>query len=157
MRTTHTTAVSPAHLPGADIPRFPVDIHLMARWDRQILFTRRTDQGYWLLPTSTLRTSETATAAVHRVANEQVALTADPAFTWLAGVQHHHDQGGNRLGLYFEVRRFHGIPLITDRRVHDQMGWFPLDRLPEPLTEPVRTALASYQSPEYYTESGWVR
>ncbi|WP_322767247.1 NUDIX domain-containing protein [Frankia sp. Cr1] len=153
-----TIVTAPQSPPGnVEVPRFQVDVHVMARWDRQILFTRQTAHGCWVLPTSPLQASESATAAVYRIASEQVVVVADPAFTWLAGVQHDHDPAGNRVGLYFEVRRFRGLPVIADRRLYDHLGWFSLDHLPEPMPASLGTALAAYQTPEYYTESGWSR
>src|SRR5262245_28286172 len=105
------TAVCAAPVGVADGPRFPVMVYVMIRWERDLLFLRHGRSAVWDLPKGNLGRGETPVVATERITFTTVGLRAYPGAVALGTVQHQRDTtGGARMALFFEVRRFDGVP-----------------------------------------------
>nr|WP_310723701.1 NUDIX domain-containing protein [Streptomyces sp. N2A] len=85
--------------------------------------------------------------ALIREAREEAGVVVDPTDVRAAVTVHHRSPaGGARIGVFFEVRRWHGTPQVMEPQVCDAMGWFPLDELPEPMVAYCRGGLDAYRA-----------
>ncbi|WP_314252829.1 NUDIX domain-containing protein [Streptomyces kutzneri] len=134
----------------------PVDVHLVLRRDGgngpEVLLSRRAGPvyatGLWHLPSGHLDPDEDMVEAVIREANEETGvLIAAPDVTAAVTVHHRPPQGGrSRIGVFFEVRRWTGLPRVREPDRCDGMGWYPLDALPEPMVAYCRAGLDAYRA-----------
>ncbi|MFG2235932.1 phosphotransferase [Streptomyces sp. NPDC048723] len=86
--------------------------------------------------------------AVIREAREEtgVLITA-PDVTAAVTVHHRPPRGGSsRIGVFFEVRRWTGLPRVREPDRCDGMGWYPLGALPEPMVAYCRAGLDAYRA-----------
>ncbi|MGQ4485410.1 phosphotransferase [Streptomyces sp. SAS_281] len=132
----------------------PVDAHLLAVRDGvrgpEVLLSRRTGGGYasglWHAPSGHVE-CETVVDAVVRETLEETGLVVDPAHVRAAVTVHHRPPVGRaRVGVFFEVRRWHGTPRVMEPDKCDAMGWFALDELPEPMVAYCRAGLDAYRA-----------
>ncbi|CAL9361120.1 hypothetical protein SUDANB105_00667 [Streptomyces sp. enrichment culture] len=141
---------------GAQRHTEPLDVHLIAlrhgTAGPEVLLSRRAGDVYaagcWHLPSGHLDGPwEDMVTAIVRETREETGVVVDPADVRAAVTIHHRSPaGGARIGVFFEVRRWHGTPQVMEPRVCDAMGWFPLDELPEPMVAYCRAGLDAYQA-----------
>ncbi|WP_345671609.1 NUDIX hydrolase [Streptomyces similanensis] len=134
----------------------PLDVHLIAVRDgtagTEVLLSRRAGDVYaagcWHLPSGHLDGPwEDVVTALVRETREETGLVVDPAEVRAALTVHHRSPaGGARLGVFFEVRRWHGAPQVREPQVCDAIGWFPIDALPEPMVAYCRAGLDAYRA-----------
>ncbi|MFJ5829424.1 NUDIX domain-containing protein [Streptomyces sp. NPDC093089] len=132
----------------------PVDVHLIAvregRQGPEVLLSRRAGDvyaaGLWHAPSGHVE-RETVVTAVVRETREETGLVVDPADVRAAVTVHHRPPGGReRVGFFFEVRRWQGSPRVAEPDKCDAMGWFPLDALPDPMVAYCRAGLDAYRA-----------
>ncbi|WP_239484322.1 NUDIX domain-containing protein [Streptomyces sp. CS081A] len=134
----------------------PVDVHLIAVRDgeegREVLLSRRAGDvyaaGHWHFPSGHVDgPGEDVVTALVREAREETGLVVDPDDVRAAVVVHHRAPGGSaRVGFFFEVRRWTGMPRIMEPQLCDGMGWFPFAALPEPMVGYCRAGLDAYRA-----------
>ncbi|MGW2033763.1 phosphotransferase [Streptomyces sp. NPDC001811] len=134
----------------------PLDVHLIAVRDgtagTEVLLSRRAGDVYaagcWHLPSGHLDGPwEHMVTALVRETREETGMVVDPADVRAAVTVHHRSPaGGARVGVFFEVRRWHGTPQVMEPAVCDAMGWFALDKLPEPMVAYCRAGLDAYRA-----------
>ncbi|MFG2907372.1 phosphotransferase [Kitasatospora sp. NPDC048286] len=133
----------------------PVDVHLILRRDGatgpEVLLSRRAGQvyasGLLHLPSGHLDgPHEDAVQALIREAKEETGVTIDPADVRHAVTVHHRNPAGSaRIGLFFEVRHWHGKPRTMEPAVCDAMDFYPLANLPSPMVAYCRAGLDAYR------------
>ncbi|WP_234353232.1 phosphotransferase [Streptomyces ardesiacus] len=85
--------------------------------------------------------------ALVRETREETGVVVAPADVRAAVTVHHRSpDGGACVGVFFEVRRWHGTPQVLEPQVCDAMDWFPLDELPEPMVAYCRAGLDAYRA-----------
>lgn len=134
----------------------PLDVHLLALRDGtagpEVLLSRRAGDVYaagcWHLVSGHLDGPwEDMVTALIRETREEAGIVVDTADVCAAVTVHHRSPaGGARMGVFFEVRRWHGTPQVREPQVCDAMGWFPLDELPEPMVAYCRAGLDAYRA-----------
>ncbi|WP_327378790.1 phosphotransferase (plasmid) [Streptomyces sp. NBC_01216] len=134
----------------------PLDVHLIAVRDGaagpEVLLSRRAGDVYaagcWHLVSGHLDGPwEDVVTALVRETREEASVIVDPADVRAAVTVHHRSPaGGARLGVFFEVKRWDGIPQVMEHRVCDAMEWFPFDNLPEPMVAYCRAGLDAYRA-----------
>ncbi|MFF8908735.1 phosphotransferase [Streptomyces olivaceoviridis] len=134
----------------------PLDVHLIAVRDgtagTEVLLSRRAGDVYaagcWHLPSGHLDGPwEDIVTALVRETREETGVVVDPADVRAAVTVHHRSPaGGARVGVFFEVRRWHGTPQVMEPQVCDAMGWFAIDELPEPMVAYCRAGLDAYRA-----------
>ncbi|MFF2144635.1 phosphotransferase [Kitasatospora sp. NPDC058190] len=134
----------------------PVDVHLILRRDGaagpEVLLSRRAGQvyasGLLHLPSGHHDgPHEDVVQALIREAKEETGVGIEPADVRHAVTVHHRNPaGGARIGVFFEVRHWHGEPRIMEPAVCDAMGWYPLADLPSPMVAYCRAGLDAYQA-----------
>ncbi|WP_086825112.1 phosphotransferase [Streptomyces sp. NRRL B-24572] len=134
----------------------PLDVHLIAVRDGtagpEVLLSRRAGDVYaagcWHLPSGHLDGPwEDMVTALVRETREETGVVVDPTDVRAAVTVHHRSPGGGaRVGMFFEVRRWHGTPQVTEHKVCDAMGWFSFDELPDPMVAYCRAGLDAYRA-----------
>ncbi|MEV0275952.1 methyltransferase domain-containing protein [Streptomyces sp. NPDC050610] len=134
-----------------------VDVHLILRRGGDVLLGRRLDTGYadGLLhaPSGHLEDGEDVRAAVIREAREETGVVLDPGLLRVALVMQHRAPGGAaRIGWFFEADVAEGCGEPVNREPHkcSQLGWFPLDALPQDMVAYCRAALDAYRRGERF-------
>ncbi|MFD0623103.1 NUDIX domain-containing protein [Streptomyces sanglieri] len=90
---------------------------------------------------------EDVVAALIREAAEETGVSIKPAAVRFAVLVHHRAPGGGvRVGMFFEVRAWQGVPRVREPAVCDAMCWFPLDVLPASMVAYCRAGLDAYRS-----------
>jgi hypothetical protein len=136
----------------------PVDVHLlMWRVDGSLLLTRSVEpEAPWRLPSGGLRSGETAREAVLRLADDMVSVTTMMAHIWMAHVAHHHYPGeGERLGLFFRITHWRGIPAPGRAGRTRRLDWHHVETLPEALAPLDLEAIERWKIDGVYSEPGW--
>ncbi|MEU5092081.1 phosphotransferase [Streptomyces sp. NPDC021356] len=134
----------------------PLDVHLIAVREGaaglEVLLSRRAGDVYaagcWHLVSGHLDGPwEDMVAALVREAREEADIVVDPADVRAAVTVHHRSPAdGARIGVFFEVRRWQGIPQVREHQVCDAMEWFAFDKLPEPMVAYCRAGLDAYRA-----------
>lgn len=134
----------------------PVDVHLIAVRDGaagpEVLLSRRAGDVYaagcWHLVSGHLDGPwEDVVTALVRETREETGVAVERGDVRAAVTMHHRSPAGDaRIGVFFEVRRWEGIPQVMEPQVCDAMGWFALDALPEPMVAYCRAGLDAYRA-----------
>jgi 8-oxo-dGTP diphosphatase len=136
----------------------PVDVHLvMWRVDGSLLLARSAEpDAPWRLPGGGLRSGETAREAVLRIADDTVSVTTMMAHVWLAHVAHHHfPDEGERLGLFFRLTHWRGIPAPGRDGQARRLAWHHVDALPDSVARLDLEAIERWKIDGAYSEPGW--
>ncbi|MFF5488680.1 NUDIX domain-containing protein [Streptomyces virginiae] len=143
---------------GEQRHRVPVDVHLILIRDTdkgpEVLLSRRAGDvyaaGMWHLVSGHIDgPHEDMLTALIREAHEEAGIIVDPAHVHYALTVHHRGPGGrSRVGAFFEVSVWEGVPSVREPAVCDAMGWFPLNALPDPMVAYCRAGLDTYLAGE---------
>ncbi|WP_037834443.1 phosphotransferase [Streptomyces albus] len=141
---------------GGERHAVPVDVHLIAvrEGDRgpEVLLSRRAGTvyaaGHWHFPSGHVDGPfEDVVTALVRETYEETGLVVDPNDVRAAVTVHHRGPAGSaRVGFFFEVRRWSGVPDVMEPKVCDAMGWFAFDAVPEPMVAYCRAGLEAYRA-----------
>ncbi|MFE0779026.1 phosphotransferase [Streptomyces sp. NPDC058861] len=118
----------------------------------EVLLSRRAGAvyaaGHWHFPSGHVDGPfEDVVTALVREAYEETGLVVDPDDVRAAVTVHHRAPGGSaRVGFFFEVRRWSGMPEVREPAVCDAVGWFAFDALPEPMVAYCRAGLDAYRA-----------
>ncbi|MEU8349568.1 NUDIX domain-containing protein, partial [Streptomyces sp. NPDC048845] len=129
-----------------------VDVHLILRRGEEVLLARRRDTGYadGLLhaPSGHAEDGEDVREAMIREAREETGLDLAPGDLRVALVmQHQGPRGTPRIGWFFEARYgAGGEPVNAEPAKCSEIGWFPLDALPDDMVAYCRAGLDAYRA-----------
>ncbi|MFD3609459.1 trifunctional class I SAM-dependent methyltransferase/NUDIX hydrolase/VOC family protein [Streptomyces atroolivaceus] len=129
-----------------------VDVHLILRRGSEVLLARRAGTGYadGLLhaPSGHAEDGEDVPAAMIRETAEEIGVELRPDELRVALVMQHRGPGGNpRMGWFFEADH---DPARPPRNAEpdkcSELGWFPLDALPDDMVAYCRAGLDGYRA-----------
>lgn len=129
-----------------------VDVHLILRRGDEVLLARRANTGYadGLLhaPSGHLEDGEDVRSGMIREAREEIGVELAPEdLTAAVVMQHRAPDGGARIGWFFVAR--HGVggePVNREPDKCSELGWYPLDALPDDMVAYCRAALDAYRA-----------
>jgi ADP-ribose pyrophosphatase YjhB (NUDIX family) len=135
-----------------------VDIHLILRRGDEILLARRANTGYadglFNAPSGHVEDGEDVRAAVIREAYEEVGVALDPERLAVALVMQHKAPAGDpRIGWFFEARVEEGDgrePVNREPDKCSELGWFPLEALPDDMVAYCRAGIDAYRAGERF-------
>ena len=140
--------------------RLVPESHLLLVRDGRILLLKRANTDYedgkYSVVAGHIEDGETAREAICREAREEAGIELAPDDLAFAQVVHRADRG-QRVGFFFSASRWRGEPRNTEPHKASDLGWFPLDALPDDMVPYVRQAIARWRTGEHYGESGWKR
>ncbi|GAA1119492.1 methyltransferase domain-containing protein [Streptomyces javensis] len=133
-----------------------VDVHLILRRGGDVLLARRANTGYadGLLhaPSGHVEDGEDVRAAMVREAAEEIGVGLGPDDVRVVLVlQHKAPTGDARTGWFFEAelgeRGEGGLePVNREPEKCSELGWFPLDALPDDMVAYCRAGLEAYRA-----------
>lgn len=130
---------------------------LLIKGDK-IFLTKRTNTGWedgkWSIIGGHLDGNETATQAVVREAYEEAGITINPQDLKFFNVAH-VITNNERVQFSFAAYKWKGQPKNNEPDKASDADWFPLDNLPENLTDISRDTIEWYKEKRIYTEFGW--
>lgn len=127
----------------------------------KILLARRYNTGHadgqYSLVAGHLDGNETFREGMVREAAEEAGIRVSSDNLHVVHVLHRMNKADSResLGIFFTTTLWQGTPRIMEPDKCDDMGWFPLDHLPENTVATVRQALECIQKNIIYSEFGW--
>ncbi|MEV6262567.1 trifunctional class I SAM-dependent methyltransferase/NUDIX hydrolase/VOC family protein [Streptomyces sp. NPDC051784] len=133
-----------------------VDVHLILRKGPEVLLARRSGTGYadGLLhaPSGHVEDGEDVRAAVIREAAEEIGVRLEPDELRVALVMQHRGPAGRpRTGWFFEADH---DPARPPRNAEpdkcSELGWFPLDALPDDMVAYCRAGLDGYRAEQRF-------
>ncbi|WP_432036232.1 methyltransferase domain-containing protein [Streptomyces cucumeris] len=137
-----------------------VDVHLILRRGGEVLLGRRSGTGYadGLLhaPSGHVEDGEDVRAALIREAEEETGVVLAPGEVRVALVmQHKSPTGTARTGWFFEADAETGPggghrPVNREPDKCSELGWFPLDALPDDMVAYCRAGLEAYRAGERF-------
>ena len=141
--------------------RHLVDVHVLLVRDNELLLTQRRDScsdfdGMWHLPSGKLDAGESVLGAAAREAEEEVGVLIQP--TDLRHVHTIHVNGSGhepRLGLFFEARRWLGVPANREPDKCAAVGWFGLHALPDDIIDYPAAGIHAYCDGTPFSTRGW--
>ncbi|WP_243049244.1 NUDIX domain-containing protein [Dyella sp. RRB7] len=138
-----------------------VSVFVIVRDAQQILLLRRAQtgwkDGYLSLPAGAHDGEETLEQAAVRELREETGLHAQSEDLRLVHLLHCKtgDSGNEWLGAFFLAEHWHGVPVLSEPDKHDQLGWHPLDDLPEELLAYTRQGLEQGLQGIPFSTFGW--
>ena len=120
----------------------------IVRDGRLLLVRRRRDPeaGCWGLPGGKVDWLEPVADAAVREAGEELSIRL-AAIELLCVVDHIDPEAGEHwVAPVYAAERFEGEPRIAEPHKHSGLDWFPLDRLPAPLTRATAAALPAIRA-----------
>ncbi|MFH9467012.1 trifunctional class I SAM-dependent methyltransferase/NUDIX hydrolase/VOC family protein [Streptomyces clavifer] len=133
-----------------------VDVHLVLRRGAEVLLARRAGTGYadGLLhaPSGHVEDGEDVREAMIRETAEETGVVLDPDELRVALVMQHRGPGGGpRTGWFFEAAYDPGRPpRNAEPEKCSELGWFPLDALPDDMVAYSRAGLDGYRAGERF-------
>jgi ADP-ribose pyrophosphatase YjhB (NUDIX family) len=132
--------------------------HLFLVQKDRILLLRRSgtdyEDGKYSVVAGHMDGAETAREAICREAREEAGIELAPEDLAFAQVVHRADRG-ERVSFFFAAERWQGEVRNMEPHKASEMGWFPLDALPDPMVPYVRQAIERWRAGVPYGESGW--
>ncbi len=115
--------------------------YVVLRRDDQVLMLLRAGTGYrdghWAVPAGHVEAGESVLEAAVREVAEEVGVAVRPADLRPLCAMHrthgNHLPIDERVDFFFESRRWSGEPYRAEPSKAADLGWFNLDKLPEPV------------------------
>ena len=126
--------------------------------DEKILLGRRINTGYYdgwyTVPSGHVEAGELPLDGLLREGLEEVGITLNKEDVKLVHTMYRtkHDETGDRADYFFVVDKWRGEIQNMEPHKCDDLGWFPLDELPENVMHHVGVALDLYLKGITYSE-----
>ena len=143
---------------------FVICPNMMIIRDQKILLLRRAGKaslfaGYWHVPTGRIEENESPKQTIVREVFEEVGLDVNPSLATVVAVKAPHFKNPELtwkdVSLFFVAKDFEGEPINKEPRLHDEMDWFDINQLPEPMIPVVKFGIEQYVKGEAYGEFGY--
>lgn len=135
-----------------------VGVAMLLRRGDKILLSRRQNTGYydgwWSLPSGHVETGESPVQALMRETAEELAIAIDQKDIRFVHAIYaiKHDATDNRVGLYFEVKKWDGLPINAEPYKCADICWFPINALPENTIHHMKNVVLSIEKNILYSE-----
>jgi mutator protein MutT len=137
-----------------------VDALLILVRGNEVLLAQREGTGYadgaWNLPSGKLEDGETVLQAAQREGLEEIGIhtrASDLDFVHL--IHYRNTHGAARIGVFFQVRDWHGEPYNAEPHKCAQIKWWPLGHLPDNTYPYTAAGIRAYQRGELFSAIGW--
>ena len=139
------------------------EVSLVLIRDGTVCLLRRANTGYedgkYCFPAGHKEPGEAPTVAVCREAKEETGIRVDPAHVRHVHTMHRHcydrvdDPDHERVAYFFAATEWEGEPANVEPTKCDDLGWFPLDAVPEMMPY-MKVALDHIRKGVPYAEFG---
>ena len=131
-------------------------VRLILEDNGKMLFLRQTKRngGRYSLVGGNVEDHEFAREALAREAAEEAGIHVEPNDLTLVHVLHRHKLKKDEilLVLYFKASRFHGEPEPLETKKFKDVGWFPINELPDEVSKPTLHVLHCIRQGIIYSE-----
>jgi len=135
-------------------------VFLLLLKDNQVFLSRRAntgwDDGKYCLIGGHLNGNETAAQAAIREAKEETGVVIDPKDLRFFNVCH-ISTNDERIHFSFVTDKWQGEPKNTEPERATDVGWFPIDNLPQNINDVSKATIDWYKNNVPYSEFGWDR
>jgi len=132
---------------------------VLLRDDNEILLLRRFNTGYedgnYSLPAGHIDGRESLSAALIREMNEELGIVIYQQDIDLALLMHRNADDGERMDVFFLIRRWTNTPQNMEPHKADNLSWFPINQLPHNTIPFILEAIEKIASKKNYSEYGW--
>jgi 8-oxo-dGTP diphosphatase len=133
-------------------------IYLILIDNGKVLLLRRFNTGYedgnYSLPAGHLDDNESLRDGLRREVREEIGIGVDTNVLKLVHVMHRRE-ADIRIDFFYTTEAYTGKPFNAEPDRCDEVGWYPLDKLPENTIPYIRQAIEGYKSDSLYSERGW--
>ena len=127
--------------------------------DNKILLARRCNTGFedgkYGLVAGHGGEGETFSQTLIREVKEESGLVIAQKDLEVVHIMHRKSDHDERVDIFFLAKKWQGEPKIMEPNKCDDMGWFPLDDLPNNTIDYIRFAIEKINDKEFYSEYGW--
>lgn len=127
--------------------------------DGKILLIRRANTGYfdgsYEAPAGHIDGGEPVRQAAAREALEEVGVSINPQDLRVVHVMHRNGIKTERIEFFLIAEKWEGEPKNCEPDKADDIGWFPLDALPENFVPKSKHALEQYLVGNIFSEYDW--
>ncbi len=131
-------------------------VRLILEDNGKMLFLRQTKRngGRYSLVGGNVEEHEFAREALAREATEEAGIHVEPNDLTLVHVLHRHKlkKDETLLVLYFKASRFYGEPEPLEPKKFKDVGWFPINDLPDEVSKPTLHVLHCIRQGIIYSE-----
>lgn len=106
------------------------------------------------MPSGHLEPGESIVATLIREAKEEIGITLAETAVEFVHVMHQNDDP-DRMQFFYAATEWEGTPEILEPDKCDGLGWFPVDRLPEPIIDYHFQALEKIRRGRSFSLMGW--
>ena len=123
---------------------------------KEILLQERFNTGYMdgkydMACSGHLEKGESLAHAVVREAKEEIGIEIDEKDLKLVSVIHPYQD--DYLNVFFETKKYQGIPQIMEKDKCDDLQWFDIDNLPDNIMERMRKVLINIHNDILYDDA----
>ncbi len=134
---------------------------LVFKKGNKVFLARRRNTGYhdgeYGLIAGHIEENETAREGIIREAEEEAGIKINAGDLKLIHVMHRMSDTDQsvRIGFFWTCERWQGEPRIAEPDKCDDIGWFPLNKIPKNTLPYVKHALKKIKNKEIYSEFNW--
>lgn len=142
--------------------QLPVTIMILLRRDHQVLLAKRANtgfkDGFFALPGGKHDGHETLTQGVVREAEEELGIICHAEDIVFRGLihAHLHEPDMELIYVIFEIMQFEGDLINNEPHKCAEISFFPVDQLPEKMTEVSRRCVNNTVAGITFDEVGWL-
>lgn len=138
----------------------PIYVGIILRKDNQILLMKRSQSvisgGLYAFPGGGVDGSETLTAATIRESREELGVIIDVKdLTFVHALHVKTEKNIEYIAFFYETSTWLGEPCVMEPDKCDEVAWFNLDTLPEPMTQTHIQVLTMLDQNTFLSEFGW--
>lgn len=135
-----------------------VDVHLFLVKGSKILLLLREHTGYedgkYHVPAGHMDGGEPVSTALIRESKEEIGITIKSKDIKLVHVMHTAGEK-ERIGFFFEVKKWTGEIRNVEPEKHGEVRWFDLNKLPKNMVDYSKKAIGYYKKHQLLSYYGW--
>ena len=121
---------------------------------KKILSLKQAGNNFLVLPGGHIEENESLTSGAAREFFEEVGIRFNPKDLVLVHVMHRKEED-IRMDFFFTGNVDRQKPFNKEPEKCDDLGWFPLNSLPNNTIPYIAEAIRSYQKHVFFSEFGW--
>ncbi|MBD3273263.1 NUDIX domain-containing protein [Candidatus Dependentiae bacterium] len=135
-------------------------VAVMLRKGNKIILGKRIKNGWgngeYTLPGGKLDGQETIRQACAREVKEELGVLVKPQDIKVLHVMHVFSKDNfEGIGFFLETEKWEGEPKNIETHIHESIGWYDLNNLPENMVGELKLALEKIRKNKIYSEHGW--
>ncbi|MFA6251109.1 MAG: NUDIX domain-containing protein [Candidatus Paceibacterota bacterium] len=138
---------------------FYAAVYLVMREGNNVLLIRRFNTGWmdgkYSLPAGHMEGNETSVIAMAREAKEEINIEILPEDLFVVHTMHRNSGDREYFDIFFEAKKYSGELKNNEENKCDEIGWFPIDNLPENALDYIKEALKKIREGQHFSSFGF--